>query len=156
MAWCGCEYQWTNLSINLWRLWSGRVLHDWHGPLDRSVFLVLSRASITLLNLNRRCRIIFCAMIINEVAYFRGINFLSLGIIKNAKIYIEKIIGRVEVSRNRNFDHLTIINHLLLSNYTRQSISDCSMSKPSKFTIRIYITFVYFQKIYICKCNKES
>ena len=86
--------------LNPWRLWPGRVLRDCHRPLARSVFSVLSRARIILLTLSRGCHFIFCAVIINEVAFFRGINFLSHGITKNAKICVEKIIGRVEVSRN--------------------------------------------------------
>ena len=81
-------------------------------------FLAKRQARMTLLSLSGRCDFICFVMLKNKVAFLRGLNFLSRGINKNAKIYIEKLLGRVELSRNQNFYHLTIINHSLLQNYT--------------------------------------
>ena len=81
-------------------------------------FPVKCEVRMTLLSLSGRCDFICFVMLKNKVAFLRGLNFLSRGINKNAKIYIEKLLGRVELSRNQNFYHLTLINPTLLPNYT--------------------------------------
>ena len=74
-------------------------------------FWLWRRPLITLVTLSGRRDSIFCCMIMNEVTFFRGINFLSDGINKNTSKYIREKLRRVEVSRKQTFDQIIVINH---------------------------------------------
>ena len=82
-------------------------------------FWHLRRPRITLVTLSGRHDFIFYRMIMNKVAFFRGINFLSGGINRNTLKYIGKKQLRVEFSRKQNFDQIIVINHPPFQNYNR-------------------------------------
>ena len=88
-------------------------------PHAERKFWLLRRPRITLVTLSGRHDSIFCVTIINEVAFFRGINFLSGGINRNTSKYMGKKLQRAEVSRKQNFDQIIVINHPPLRNYDR-------------------------------------
>ena len=66
---------------------------------------------MTCFNVTRQYRVIICAIVKNEVAFFRGINVLYRGVFRNADM--KSPIQRVEVSGNKIFDHVMVINRFI-------------------------------------------
>ena len=68
---------------------------------------------MTCFTITGQYRVIICAIVKNEVAFFRGINVLYVQKYKEMKSQIQ----RVEVSRNEIFDPIIVISHRLLKKY---------------------------------------
>ena len=71
---------------------------------------------MTCFTITGQYRVIICAIVKNEVAFFRGVRGINVLYVQKYK-EMKSQIQRVELSRNEIFDPIIVISHRFLKKY---------------------------------------